>query len=246
MKYLFANWKMYLSHGESFSLAEKYASLAFDPQQIELSVFPSMLSLMSVQYALKDAVIKLGAQNAAWVEKGAYTGAVSAHMLAEVGIPYVLVGHSERRVVFHETNEAVHNKMLSALAAGMTPVLCIGESKEAHEQGIRNEVLVEQLATALQGVDTDLRFMIAYEPMWAIGTGIPCDPQEVFEAISFIKSYISSEYFSDVAVLYGGSVDADNVLSYTTVGGADGVLVGSVSTKFVDFQALLAHMTQEL
>ncbi len=231
MKYLFANWKMYLDHAESMALIEAVKALSI-PQDVELAVFPNFLSIPSVAWAIQGSTVHLGAQNCAWVSRGAYTGAVSAEMVRGVGCEYVLAGHSERRHIFGETDTAVRQKVEASLAAGLKPVICIGETKEEKDAGKREARLAEQLASVFEDLSfASGQIFVAYEPVWAIGTGDACDPQDADDVHGWIASEIKKYTAVVVPILYGGSVDAKNVASYTTQPMIAGVLVGGASTK---------------
>ncbi|MCF6276734.1 MAG: triose-phosphate isomerase [Candidatus Magasanikbacteria bacterium] len=241
MKYFFANWKMYLDLKQSLAFAEDISNLEFDNSKVGVSVFPNQITLCEVSEKLKGGGIYFGTQNVDWENSGAYSGATSVHMFKEIGCDFALVGHSERREVFGETNEDVRRKVEACLGGGIIPVLCIGETKEEKDSGKRNEILMEQLRSALEGLDkSNTKIMVAYEPIWAIGTGEACEPLEAKEVHLWIKEEYK-KYFSnkDVEILYGGSVDAQNVLSYLSIDSISGVLVGSASTKIESFSAIL-------
>lgn len=195
--YLFANWKMYLDYNESSSLAhqlkEKYPSL---PPFIRMAVFPSALSFVMVNDILDGATsIDTGAQNICWVEKGAYTGEVSAEMY-RIGAHYTLIGHSERRHIFKETNHEVRLKMEAALTAGLYPVLCVGETEEEREEGKAEEVVEAQLRAAFHNLrwpeDMLPQIIVAYEPVWAVNTGNACDPKEAERMQGLIYEWIKA------------------------------------------------------
>lgn len=234
--YVFGNWKMYLDFDESCILMSRFLEKEYS-QDLQLSVFPSMLALSEVEKLTRDSDWQFGAQNIAWVEKGAYTGAISAQMVADAGASYALVGHSERRYIFGETNDATNKKIKACLEAGITPVLCIGETQEDKENDKRQYRLTRQLQEALEGIDVAAaELIVAYEPVWAIGTGDACLPADAEDVIGWIKNELGDE---SVPVLYGGSVDAQNVVSYTSQSSIDGVLVGGCSAKFEEFDKLL-------
>ncbi len=240
MKYLFANWKMYLDFDESNILINGLLQEKFDNEKVNLTVFPSALALREVSMATENTEFAVGAQDVAWVDKGAYTGAVSAQMFADVGCRYALVGHSERRHIFGETNDDVRKKIEACLGVNLIPVLCIGETAEDLAEGKRNYRLKKQLMKAL--VDLDLnggKIMVAYEPVWAIGTGQACDPDTAQAVHTFIKTELKQYFAEDVPVLYGGSVNPENVLSYVSREVIDGVLVGGASAKLDSFVSLI-------
>lgn len=243
--YLIANWKMYLEFDESVELAQEIANFLI-PKGVKLVVCPSDIALADVYSSLPKKVGK-GAQDGYWVEKGAYTGAVSMEMLKTVGCEYVIVGHSERRRQFHENNEAVAKKMLAAWEWGMTPILCIGETKEELASGRRASVLREQLgAIFLEHQHEVKECFVSYEPVWAIsqgGVGQHCEPRDLEIAMHEIVEWVGEcTDLEQIHFLYGGSVTADNVHSYMKVKHLEGVLVGAASTHKDKLQALLTAL----
>ncbi len=240
MKYIFGNWKMYLDFDESNILANGLLQENFDNVELSLAVFPSALAMYEVNLALQDSALAVGAQNVSWVPKGGYTGAISALMFKNIGCQYALVGHSERRHVFGETDEDVRKKLEACLDVGLIPVLCIGETKEEKAEGKRNYRLQKQLMKALEGLQLNgNKIIVAYEPVWAIGTGNNCDSVEAEEVHNWIKEEIKEYLEIEVPILYGGSVKAENVVSYVSLDSIDGVLVGAATTKLDTFVPLI-------
>lgn len=233
MKYVMANWKMYLTVDESVALAEQFLAKRVSGTT-ELTIFPSSLALTLVRNVLNASGISIGGQSCSWAPRGAYTGAVSAELLADAGASYVLVGHSERRHIFGEGDTTVHKKFVGALDAGLIPVLCIGETQEEKEGGKREYRLKKQLFTALSEIDLiGKKFMVAYEPVWAIassGASEACLPADVDDIHGWIRSELAAYTSAAVPLLYGGSVTPENVVSYASIDTVDGVLVGSAST----------------
>ncbi|TAN33054.1 triose-phosphate isomerase [Patescibacteria group bacterium] len=236
--YLFANWKMYLDFDESNILANALAGEAEKfPTNVKMTVFPSALSLYSAGQVLRDAGIGVGAQNVYWVDKGGYTGEVSAQMFQAAGCEYALVGHSERRHQFGESNHEVRQKLEAILAAGLTPVLCVGETAKEREEGKTEEVLEIQLRAALQNLawpkEDERPLFIAYEPVWAIGTGNACDDTEACAVAHNFIDKLAVELLPAAAViiLYGGSVRPENIAGYLKCENVSGVLVGGASAK---------------
>ena len=237
--YLFANWKMYLDFDESVELARKLAlkhEEASFSEKISMTLFPSTLSFVGVQQELdeRQIPIKVGAQNICWVEKGAYTGEVSAEMFLNVAGDYALVGHSERRHIFKETNHEVRLKMEAALNAGLIPVLCVGETEKEREENKAEEVVEAQLRAAFHNLPwpKGIPIIIAYEPVWAVNTGNACDSKEAERMHALIYKW--TEVLSggiSAKVLYGGSVRKENAAAYFQESHVDGVLVGQASTK---------------
>lgn len=233
--YLFANWKMYLDFDESNILANALANESKKiPENIKMAIFPSALALYPVRQVLDDVKIGVGAQNVYWVDKGGYTGEISAEMYKNAGCKYALVGHSERRHQFHESNHEVREKLEAILAAGMTPVLCVGETATEREENQTDEVIEAQIRAAFNDLiwPKDMDLFVAYEPVWAIGTGKACDSEETERMHKLIKKLISG-LVKDVQpiILYGGSVRPENVGQYINQPDVSGVLVGGASTK---------------
>ena len=231
---------MYLSLEESATLAKKISTISFDVAAITAAVFPDSLALTRVKDALTGSSVSLGAQNVAWVPQGAYTGALSALLFREAGASYALVGHSERRHIFGESDPDIRKKMQACFDVGLAPVLCIGETAEDLDRGKRQYRLKKQLMTALQGMDlSDKSWFIAYEPVWAIGTGKPCLPADVDDVHGWIREEVRQYASANVPLLYGGSVNAENIVSYTSRSCVDGVLVGGASTTYDSFLSLV-------
>lgn len=243
--YLFANWKMYLDRDESVALAEGLAKqlpgLALDAR---LVVFPTSHSLVEVKNIFDKTQVKVGPQNVYWVERGGYTGEVSAFMYKNVGCQYVLVGHSERRHVFSETNSEVRQKQDAILNAGMTPVLCIGETSHERKDGEVEMVIEAQLRATFTDLTwpADRELIIAYEPVWAVSTGESCDPEEAERIAAIICRYVQGLIGVEPIVLYGGSVRADNVTRYVQEEHIRGVLVGGASTKLDTWLEILGQV----
>ena len=194
--------------------------------------------------AAKGSNIAIGAQNMHWEPKGAYTGEISADMLKEYGVKYVIIGHSERRQYFGETDETVNRRTLAVLAAGMTPIMCIGETLEEREGGITEEVLSRQLEKDLAGVEDVTKVVIAYEPVWAIGTGRTATDEQAQETIAFIRKKIGELFCPKCAekavIQYGGSMNAGNCKGLMAQPDIDGGLIGGASLK-TDFAAIVNY-----
>jgi len=241
--YLFANWKMYLDYDDSNILANAIAAAKKKiPATVKMAVFPSALSLYPVGQVLGDVGISVGPQNVYWVDKGGYTGEVSAVMYKAAGCEYALVGHSERRLQMRENNHDVRQKTEAILAAGLTPVLCVGETKEEREDGKADTSIEIQLRSAFHEIvwPKDRELIVAYEPVWAVGTGLTCEPQEADRIHAGIKKMISLLVpNAEPVILYGGSVKADNVKSYLTGDNTSGVLVGGASTKLESWMEIV-------
>lgn len=243
MKYIFGNWKMYLDFEESVILAQALVEESFDKEKNTIAVFPTTLAVREVIMCLNGSGIAAGAQDTAWVPKGAYTGAVSAHMLRAAGCQYALVGHSERRYVFGEHDDDVRKKIEACLDAGLVPVVCVGETQEDLDENKREYRLKKQLMKAFEGLQINGgKVLIAYEPVWAIGGGKPCSPDEADSVHGWIKMEAKQYLGQNIPVLYGGSVNPENVVSYVARDVIDGVLVGGASAKLDSFVKLINYV----
>jgi triosephosphate isomerase len=240
--YLIANWKMNLSIKDSIALAEEYRKL-FKKNSAEIVVCPSFTSLPFVCKALEKSNLAVGAQDMFWENAGAFTGEVSPKDIKELGAEYVIIGHSERREYQAEEDWMIRRKIEAALANRLIPILCIGESAEDHERDEREEVLSRQLAEALDGLSLNLgqSLIVAYEPVWAIGSGVTPEAEEIAYVTDVIRVLLR-RYFGDrsdraCAVLYGGSIDETTVIPIME-SGIDGFLVGGASLKAREFYRL--------
>lgn len=242
-KTIVANWKMNLSLAETLSLVKEFKKKFAGFSEGEVVVCPSALFLTEVAAILKGSPVKMGAQNVSWESKGAYTGEVSANTLKEVGCRYVILGHSERRKFLFENYEMIHKKVRAVLEIeNLIPIVCIGESREEKESDRRDFVLVEQLQQALSGIDIfgEQRVIVAYEPIWAIGTGTAIKPVEAEYAHKIIKLALNDMFGMRVVsknfnVIYGGSISSKNVKSFSNLENMDGLLVGGASLKADEF-----------
>lgn len=245
MKYFFTNWKMYLTVADSVTLASRLASFKL-PREFTAAVFPNTLAFTGVASALHGSGWQLGAQNVAWTPQGAYTGATSALMFKDVGARYALVGHSERRYVFGESDEDVRKKIEACLAVGLIPVISIGETAEDKRENKRQYRLQKQLSKAFSGLTFEHEsVMVAYEPIWAVsrgGVGEPCSPADADDVAGWIKLELKNYTDRIVPMLYGGSVTAATASDYVRMDSVDGILVGSASTKPDQVAAMLASL----
>lgn len=238
------NWKMHLNHLEAIQLVQKlHYELGKDvPAAVDVSVHPPFTDIRSIQTVI-DAdrmPIRLGAQNCHFEEQGAFTGEVSAGMLAKLNVELVIVGHSERREIFGETDDDVARKVVAVFGAGMTPVLCVGETLDEREAGEAESKVSTQLRAALEGRSTEqlAEIVIAYEPIWAIGTGrtaLPEDAQAMAAHVRSVVSEIDASAAEALRVLYGGSVKPGNAPDLLTLPDVDGALVGGASLDAADF-----------
>ena len=233
MKLISANWKMNLTPSQSLTYLQKFLPLVEGIEDREILLCPPFTSLCVMKDALKGSSVKLGAQNCYYEAKGAFTGEVSLEMLKELEVSYVIVGHSERRWIFGESDELINKKVISCLKAGLRPVLCVGEKLEEREAGLTFKVVETQIRLALSGIEeyTD-GLDIAYEPVWAIGTGTPATPEDAQLVHAFIKdllNQINSKHQGKTRVLYGGSVNPKNAGEFMSMKDVDGLLVGGAS-----------------
>jgi triosephosphate isomerase len=235
------NWKMNTTVGEAVKLVRSMLSGLDKINGVDKVVCPPFISLAAVKDLLKGSSVKLGAQNIFYEEKGAYTGEISPLMLAEL-CEYVIIGHSERRQYFGETGDIIDKKIKAALNVELKPILCIGEKLEENEQGKTQEVLTRQLAASSDRGYYVGGLVIAYEPVWAIGTGRSASGPEANETIGFIRQLVSHQHGSDIAdnvrILYGGSVTAQNIAEFIRQPEIDGALVGGASLKAEDFLSI--------
>jgi triosephosphate isomerase len=220
------NWKMFKTQAEALEFLSAFLpQLTETPEDRDVVLCAPFTTLSSLSKTLHGSRVKVGAQNIHWADNGAFTGEISGPMLTELGVRYVVVGHSERRQFFGETDETVNKRLLAAQAHGLTPILCVGESKAERDAGQTEAVIFEQLAQDLVGVDQS-NLVIAYEPIWAIGTGDTCAADEANRVIGQIRSKLSNP---DVTIQYGGSVKPDNVDEIMAQPEIDGALVGGAS-----------------
>ena len=236
------NWKMNTTVSEAVVLVEAMRRELDEIDGVDKVICPPFLSLTSVRELIKGGSVKLGAQNLYFEEKGAYTGEISPLMLAEL-CEYVIIGHSERRQYFGETDEIVNRKIKAAQQAGLKPILCIGERLEENEAGRTEEVVSGQLRTALAGVDCSNGLDVAYEPVWAIGTGKAATGRQANETIGLIRRGLTQLYSKEIAqkvrILYGGSVTSDNIAEFVEHFEIDGALVGGASLKIDQFVSIV-------
>jgi len=241
------NWKMNTTVSEAVELVRNMLPELEQIKNVDRVICPPFVSLSAVKELLKGSAVELGAQNMYFEEKGAYTGEVSPLMLAEL-CQYVIIGHSERRQYFGETGEIVNKKIIAALKVELKPILCIGEKLEENKAGRTKAVVTGQLEAALAGIKDISRLTIAYEPVWAIGTGLAATGGQANEIIGLIRSYISQQFNEDVAkdlrILYGGSVTADNTAEFMQQPEIDGALVGGASLKADQFLSIVKQTSE--
>lgn len=245
-KVIAGNWKMNKLPNEAIELIEKLTPLVKDTEN-EVIVCVPYIDLFYVLMQTQGTNIKVGAQNMHWEEKGAYTGEISGDMLSKMGVEYVIIGHSERRAYFAETDETVNKKIKSALSYNLKPIVCVGESLEQRETGVAKEIITKQTELALDGIDAkDLeKIIIAYEPIWAIGTGKTATKEDANESIKWIREKIVEKYGQQVAngviIQYGGSVKSSNAKELFEMSDIDGGLVGGASLDAEEFAKIVNY-----
>jgi len=238
------NWKMHGDLATARELAQSVRDGLKRPRGVEVVICPPFTALAAVAEVLACSAVSLGAQNCHWEEQGAFTGEISPVMLAELGCRLVLLGHSERRHIFRETDEEINKKVVAALRRGLQPLLCVGETAEERRQGLTFTVVEGQLRAGWAGLSPEEigRCLLAYEPVWAIGTGVNATPTQAAEVHGYLRGLVSELGSKDLApairILYGGSVKADNAAAVTQEPDIDGVLVGGASLQAPSFVAI--------
>jgi len=245
------NWKMNHNHFEAIQTIQKlaYALNPEDYDHVDVSVHPPFTDLRSVQTVIQadDVPVSLGAQNCHWATAGAFTGEISPSMLAKLDVTYVIVGHSERRELFGETNEVVNRKAQAVVAAGMTPILCVGETLEERQAGGAEAKVAGQIASSLGGFAPEIvgAMVLAYEPIWAIGTGETATTADAQQMCAHIRSLVATEWgqssAASVRIQYGGSVKASNAPDLMAQPDIDGALVGGASLVAEEFARIVNY-----
>jgi len=243
--FIAANWKMFKTVHEAVVFAKEFRSLVKDIADVEIVVAPPFTALHAVAEAVRNSPICVAGQNLYWEREGAFTGEISAPMLKEAGAEYAIVGHSERRRLFQDTDETVNRKALAALAAHLTPIVCIGETLEERERNETMAILDRQIKAGLDGLTGDqvASLVVAYEPVWAIGTGRNATPEQAGEAHAHIRSRLRQWFGGPAAdqchVIYGGSVKPDNIHDLVLLPDVDGALVGGACLDPKSFTAII-------
>jgi len=239
------NWKMNMTATQARDLAEKLVPLVSGVKDRDIVLGPPFTALSAVAETIKGTNIGLAAQNLHGEDKGAFTGEISAEMLLDLGCRYVIIGHSERRQYFGETDETINKKVKQALKKGLLPILCVGETLAEREAGKLNEIISRQVTVGLKDIPTGemQKMVIAYEPVWAIGTGKTATPEQANEVHALIRRHVKGLYSADIAeglrIQYGGSVTPENVSTLMAMPDIDGALVGGASLKAESFAALV-------
>jgi triosephosphate isomerase len=241
--FIAGNWKMNMTAESGVALIKELIPLVKDADCDVALCVPAIL-IPAMTQAAKGTNIKIGAENVHWAVSGAYTGEISCAMLQEYGVEYAIIGHSERRQYFGETDEGVNKRTLAALENGITPIVCVGETLEERESGITQRVLDEQLENGLKGVADITKVVIAYEPVWAIGTGRTATDEQAQETIAYIRKKLASLFGKDsaqkVIIQYGGSMNAKNCKGLMAQPDIDGGLIGGASLK-LDFAQIVNY-----
>jgi triosephosphate isomerase len=244
-KLIAGNWKMNKTLNESIELVEGILKKIKDYDDREILFCPPFTSLYKISEIIKGKKVKLGGQNLYFEEKGAYTGEISGKMLKSVGCDYVILGHSERRSYFNESDEFIQKKIIRAMLDGLIPILCVGEKLEEREKGIMKDTVSKQVRTCLNNVPLKNanELVIAYEPVWAIGTGRNATPEQAEEVHIYIRELIGQMYGNiikdSLRILYGGSVNAGNAKELLSQKNIDGALVGGASLKVDEFVTII-------
>lgn len=245
--FIAGNWKMNKTAAETADLCAKLKENGGSFKEADILICPPFTSLVAAKQAIEGSVIGLGAQNMHWEDSGAYTGEISAQMIKGLGCKFVIIGHSERRKYFSETNEEVNKKIKSAISAGILPIVCVGETLEQREQGREKEIIENQLKEGFDSLtESDLeKITIAYEPVWAIGTGKTATGDQAEEMHNFIRKWFESNFSAGRAeklrILYGGSVKPNNINGLMKQDDIDGALVGGASLKVEDFTEIIKN-----
>ena len=241
------NWKMNKTAAEGVEFVKELSGLVSDVKDVEIVVCPTFTALSQVVQAAAGTNVKIGAQNIHWAENGAYTGEISAEMLKETGVEYVIIGHSERRQYFGESDETVNQRLVAALNAGLIPMVCIGELLDERESGKTEDVLKTQITGAFKDISAEdmEKIVIAYEPVWAIGTGKTATPEMAEDTHSFVRSVVAELYTPEVAekvrIQYGGSMKPGNSAELIGQVDIDGGLVGGASLQPDSFAELIKN-----
>lgn len=243
--FMAGNWKLHKTIGESVQVAKLLRIKLADVSDVDVAICPTFTSLASTCEILRETNVTVGAQNCHWEPQGAFTGEISAELVADTGCRVVLIGHSERRQFFGETDETVNRRLGAALRAGLHPIVCVGESLDQRESGVTESVVEKQVRGALDGYSSDqlTHLTLAYEPVWAIGTGRTATPEQAQAVHAHLRSILASAVGIDLAnrirIQYGGSVKATNVAELMACPDIDGALVGGASLEADSFSQIV-------
>jgi len=246
-RFIAGNWKMNKNVTEAIALANGLKRELYNIETVDIALCPPFTALDAVNEVVAESNLKLGAQDVYWEEDGAFTGEVAASMLKDLGCAYCIVGHSERRQFFHETNETVNKKTRALLENGLTPIVCVGETLQEREKNKTLDVVTDHVTNGLAGFSPEeaARIVIAYEPVWAIGTGKTATPQQAQEVHAVIRGLLeklfSKETAASMIILYGGSVKPGNTKDLVSQPDIDGALVGGASLDIKSFADIVKH-----
>jgi triosephosphate isomerase (TIM) len=245
------NWKMYKTIAEAIELVNGLKRDLSEIEDIDIVVVPPYTALSEISDMIAGSNIELGGQDVYWENEGAFTGEISPAMLKDAGAKYVVIGHSERRMYFHETNETVNKKVKASLNAGLLPIMCVGEKLEEREKNLTFKVVKAHVEEGLKGLSKEeaLNVIIAYEPVWAIGTGKTATPEQAEEVHSYIRKLLRDMYDGDTAeeirIQYGGSVKPENIKALINQKNIDGALVGGASLKVEQFVPIVRESAKK-
>lgn len=245
-KFIAGNWKMYKTSKEALEFAESFKTI-YNGSDAKTAIIAPYTQLVTLKQAFEGTKVGVGAQNMHFADEGAFTGEISASMLNEIGIEYVVIGHSERRQYFGETDETVNKKLIKAFASGLLPIMCVGESLAQREAGQEHEVIEAQLVKGLAELTAENieQLTIAYEPVWAIGTGKTATSEQAQDMCAFIRATVAKLYSQAAAdkltIQYGGSVKPANAAELMSMPDIDGALVGGASLKPEDFLKIVNY-----
>ncbi len=248
--FIAANWKMYKTVHDAFVFVKEFRPVVKDFADVEIVVAPPFTAIHTVAEAARNSNVGVAGQDLYWEREGAFTGEISAAMLKEAGAEYVIIGHSERRRLFGETDETVNRKLVAALGAGLTPIVCIGETLDERERNETLAVLDRQIKAGFDGITGEqvASLVVAYEPVWAIGTGRNATPQQAGEAHAHIRGRVRQWFGAGAAeqchVIYGGSVKPENIQELVALPDVDGALVGGASLEVRAFSDIVARSRQ--
>ncbi len=244
------NWKMYKTPTEGHDFVKDFVNLMLNIEDMEVIFCPPFSALFNIDVVLKETPYKLGAQNCHWKNEGALTGEVSVSMLKNCGVGYVIVGHSERRHIFNETDKWINKKVKAVLIGGLKPILCIGETLDQRKSNETKDVLFYQLKEDLNGVEKLEDVVIAYEPVWAIGTGETATTEQVSKAHKWVRDILLDLYSQDIAkdtsIIYGGSVKPENAGELFEIKDVNGFLIGGASLKIDSFKEIILTVNKKL
>ena len=245
MNYCIANWKMNLTTSQSILFIEELQKKNLENDKTKIILCPSFTAIKDVRKSLLNDKIEVGAQNVYHKVKGAFTGEVSIEMLKEIECEWVILGHSERRQYFYEEDIIINDKLSTVIESGLNPILCVGENLDQKNKNETFSILKHQLSTALKNINTcNVDLIIAYEPVWAIGTGISATLRDIENSIKWIKEFLLQEFSLKIPILYGGSVSSSNSLNIIKLNDVDGFLIGTSSLDVDEFYNIYMNMNE--